>query len=258
MLRFESPNQLGNRTATEDTSIGGVSIPAGTILIKHFEINTDEEDPSQRFRLETRFVVITNGDFYGITYRWRPDGSDADLLPDSERQVLTIREVGGGTREQVWEFPGRADCRTCHNPSAGIVLGLRTHQLNGEFSHGGTSQNQLVAWNDIGLFAPALDPGEIANFPKSYALDDVGTSKEDRVRSYLDANCAMCHHPGNLSTSFDLRYTTPLDSQNIVNGSVLYDLGVPRGSTRSAGGRRWRGAGREWPREEGRPRSVRR
>lgn len=32
MLRYESSNQLGNRTTTEDLEIGGVAIPAGTVL----------------------------------------------------------------------------------------------------------------------------------------------------------------------------------------------------------------------------------
>ncbi len=32
VLRMESPNQLGNRTVAEDSDIGGVALPAGTIL----------------------------------------------------------------------------------------------------------------------------------------------------------------------------------------------------------------------------------
>ena len=31
-LRFESPNQLGNRTTTEDVVLGEVRVPAGTVL----------------------------------------------------------------------------------------------------------------------------------------------------------------------------------------------------------------------------------
>lgn len=32
MLRFESPNQLGNRIATTTTQVGGIEVPAGTVL----------------------------------------------------------------------------------------------------------------------------------------------------------------------------------------------------------------------------------
>ena len=49
------------------------------------------------------------------------------------------------------------------------------------------------------------------------------------MRSYLSANCAHCHYPGNPanpSAGFDTRLATPLAQQNIVNGSVLYDLGL--------------------------------
>ena len=43
MLRFRSPNQLGNRETTAEAEIGGVSIPAGTNL--HLVIGAANRDP---------------------------------------------------------------------------------------------------------------------------------------------------------------------------------------------------------------------
>ncbi len=45
MLRYESSNQLGNRTTTEDVSLGGVDIPAGTVLT--LCIGAANRDPEQ-------------------------------------------------------------------------------------------------------------------------------------------------------------------------------------------------------------------
>jgi cytochrome P450 len=45
LLRFESPNQLGNRLTTQDVEIGGVMIPAGTYLT--IGIGAANRDPAE-------------------------------------------------------------------------------------------------------------------------------------------------------------------------------------------------------------------
>jgi glucose/arabinose dehydrogenase len=75
---------------------GEWSFPAGTIAVKHFDLLLDERDPSRRRRLETRVLVLdAHGGAYGRTYKWRPDGSDADLLtaPATERLTMTTRKA---------------------------------------------------------------------------------------------------------------------------------------------------------------------
>jgi len=44
-LRMESSNQLGNRRATEDTSLGGIAMPKGTYV--HIGIGAANRDPAQ-------------------------------------------------------------------------------------------------------------------------------------------------------------------------------------------------------------------
>jgi hypothetical protein len=57
------------------------SFPSGTVFVKTFELQTNTSDPTSLLRLETRLLVRdTNGAVYGVTYKWRSDYSDADLL----------------------------------------------------------------------------------------------------------------------------------------------------------------------------------
>jgi hypothetical protein len=77
---------------------GNWTFPAGTVAVKHFDLNTDERDPARRRRLETRVLVVDRaGGAYGRTYKWRADGTDADLLtgPVTERLTTTSKRPFG-------------------------------------------------------------------------------------------------------------------------------------------------------------------
>ena len=201
--------------------------PAGTVFVKHFEIAEDETRPDRRRRLETRLLVrAAAGGVYGLVYKWRADGADADLLATNLSETITIRTVAG-VRTQNWYYPSRADCLQCHNEAAGGVLGVKTAQLNGEWRYpGGGVENQLLVWSRGGMLAPAVTAAELDGLPRLAAAHDLGRGLEDRARSYLDANCAACHRPGVTVGNFDARYETPLPRQNLLNGPVLIDQGL--------------------------------
>jgi uncharacterized repeat protein (TIGR03806 family) len=203
---------------------GEWTFPHGTVFVKTFALATNELKPNLLRRLETRLLVCdAGGGVYGVTYKWRADDSDADLLATNLTEAIPI-QTATGVRTQQWYYPSRQDCLTCHTATAGYVLGVKTRQLNRDLAYpSGVTDNELRTWNHLGLFDTNLTGAEIKNLPKLARLDDLTQSLPSRARSYLDANCANCHRPGGTVAYFDARFDTPHARQNLVGGTVLID-----------------------------------
>jgi uncharacterized repeat protein (TIGR03806 family) len=207
---------------------GEWEFPNGTVFVKHFELATDETKPTLKRRLETRLLVRDGtGGVYGVTYKWRPDNSDAELLQTNLSEAIPIKTMAGW-RTQTWYYPSRADCRTCHTTNAGGVLGVKTRQMNRGFAYPktGVTDNQLRAWNHIGMFEPKIDETAIIGYARLARTDDKSAPLEQRARSYLDSNCSQCHRPGGVVSYLDARYDTPLAGQNLVDAAVVIDQGI--------------------------------
>ena len=225
------PNNGGVMTTGEQIAFaptGTWTFPAGTVFVKTFSLNTDANNPAVLHRLETRLLVRDiNGQVYGVTYKWRADNSDADLLTNSLTENIVITN-GANTTQQSWYYPSPSDCLTCH---AGVnndyVLGVNSRQLNGNQTYPatGVTDNQLRTLNRLGLLNPAIDEGAISNYEKLSALTNLAVSAQERSRSYLDANCAQCHQPGGTGITFDARYDTALTNQNLINFPASVSLG---------------------------------
>jgi mono/diheme cytochrome c family protein len=106
---------------------------------------------------------------------------------------------------------------------------LRTHQINRTnfYPQTGRSDNQLRALGHLGMFSSEFGEGQIGGYLKSWNPANTSAALGDRVRSYLDANCAQCHRPGGQRANFDARYTTPLDQQNLIYGAVFDAVNGP-------------------------------
>jgi len=209
------------------TANGEWTFPAGSVFVKSFALPVDDTNPQILRRLETRLLVRdASGYVYGASYKWRADNSDADLVIAGITEPVEIK-TATGTRTQNWFYPGRQDCLTCHTPASGGVLGLKTRQLNGTFTYpDGITGNQLHTLGHLGLFDTAFDDRKIFRYPRLVNITNSTDALQIRVRSYLDANCSMCHRPGGAGAFFDARYDTPLKLQNLINGPIANQLGI--------------------------------
>jgi uncharacterized repeat protein (TIGR03806 family) len=196
------------------------NFPAGTVWIKHFDMEMTNGVASSTRRLETRLLVKIPSSSYGVTYKWNSDQTEAFLVPEDGIWEDLNRYVNGTLKPQRYIYPSRLGCVTCHN-NATHALGFNTAQLNCDFDFGSGPVNQLNFLAQNGYFsAPIPSP---KNLPALTQISNTNASREFRVRSYLHANCISCHRPGmGLQANWDARISTPLDSASLVNANSFY------------------------------------
>lgn len=211
--------------AVRFSATGEWTFPAGTTFVKHFELPSENGGAQKAHRLETRILVCDGqGGVRGASYRWRQDESDADLV--TAPLAEDVNRLAGESPPHVWYFPGPEDCRKCHLPAAGGVLGVNTRQINRDITAAdGHAENQLLAWSRLGLLG-GFEQESLPELARLSATDDSTASVESRARSFLDANCAYCHRPGGAVADFDARFDTPLMSQNLIAVPARINLGI--------------------------------
>ena len=169
--------------------------PAGTLLFKTFSYDGRP--------LETRLLRKTAAlEWDYEVYLWAEDGSDATLA-DIELPLPVDAAVGTHT------IPARLDCRSCHESSESVVLGVSELQL----------APRLTELFEQGLLAapPPATPAAIEH-------EDETTRQ---VLGWLHGDCVHCHNGSDgPSSSYDLRADVAL-------GNLI---GVESDSSGSAGG----------------------
>jgi uncharacterized repeat protein (TIGR03806 family) len=242
----------------------GWRFPDGTVLVKTFAMEMEKGKPESTRRLETRILQYRkmpgNDDEYGAqywfgyTYLWNDGQTDAELAPaEGVDRKLTIKDPAapGGSREQTWHFPSRAECTLCHTMAAKYILGVTTLQMNKDHDYApltrsasegakgtrsvsegkSSTANQLSVFEKLGIFKDKLSkpPSELPR------LVDYQDEKQDlhlRARSYLHANCAHCHRMwGGGNAEFELHASIPLTETKAVDtfpGQGLFNLKDPR------------------------------
>lgn len=217
------------------------SYPSGMIWVKHFDYPTQWESFSRtidgqvqmdrrpiagspRRRLETRFLVRNDSGAYGVSYRWENlNGgiqSDATLVGDSGESFDIDITLDGNPTTVPWQIPSRTNCTTCHTPEAGHALSFNTRQLNAPGTVAGVTGNFIDALRLTGYLTGA--PVSTAGLPRHFRPDESSVSLENRVRSYLDVNCAYCHQSGGTGGGYwDGRAHLTLAETKLIKGATI-------------------------------------
>jgi len=165
-------------------NFGEWEFPEGTVFVKHFSLSTTTDPSGPQTNLETRFFVVgENQSAYGLTYKWNDEGTDAFLLGGGTSREIEISDNGAVIATQTWDFPSRDQCMSCHTQNANFVLGVKTHQLNGDqyYPSLGEEKNQISFLNQTGLFKNNI--GNSASWIKSYPIDDSSVDLDRNSKS---------------------------------------------------------------------------
>ncbi|MGD9856949.1 MAG: PQQ-dependent sugar dehydrogenase, partial [Planctomycetaceae bacterium] len=151
--------------------------PNGTVLVKTFALNTTDEAapaPATR-RIETRLLTKQDNEWFGYSYEWHDDQSDATLVeaPGKDREYHVLDAAAGAALTQKWRFPSRSECMVCHTRAARFILGLNVPQMNKVHRYGVVDANQLEALEHWDVFQnPGSndDAGSFGNTTPEFTL----------------------------------------------------------------------------------------
>lgn len=166
----------------------------GTVLIKNFYYENVQPEGNTRL-LETRLMYKKAGEWHFANYIWNQDQTEALLDTDLNGQVVPLEYLNeSGVMQLVdYRIPAGAECQTCHKSfDAPVPIGLKPQNINKTYQYADETTNQLLKWQQSGY----LSGGIPASVNAVAAWDDETADLTERVRAYLDMNCAHCHTDG--------------------------------------------------------------
>jgi putative heme-binding domain-containing protein len=205
----------------------GPANPQGTVLVKHLTL---PQKAGAAIPLETQLLHFENDTWRPYSYLWDQAGEDATLVESSGAQrTLNLPDAAapGGFVERTWRVNATNECKLCHNAGPRFVLGFVPNQLD----RPSVNDNDSTAHKLATLVAQGVlkDAPQNAGGAASRLVNphDTTQSLDDRARSYLHANCGMCHHPGgNAIVSFFLSRELPFDKLNTNKGTGIGTFGM--------------------------------
>jgi putative heme-binding domain-containing protein len=212
-------------TALGEGEAAPATYPEGTVFVKHLELPAGET--TTPIRLETQLLHYEAGTWRPYTYLWNDEETDAMLVDAvGASRPLSTRTDPPVPLDRTWHANAVNECKLCHNAGPKFVLGFTTEQLDFAQDASRDATPQLQRLFAAGVLAK--HPELPANYPlKLVDPFDTSLSLEARARSYLHANCSMCHHPGgNAIVSFYLRRDLPFEKLNTNKGTGIGTFGM--------------------------------
>jgi len=171
-----------------------LQFPVGTAIVKTFYYKNDERnDRLGRRLMETRVLLHEPKGWVALPYIWNKEQTEAVLeVAGGEEMISWVNEKG---QKQTFEYavPNMNQCKGCHERNGKMTpIGPSARQLNGHFEYAQGSKNQLEHWSEKGFLNNL--PSDKKSIPYLVNYSDQTASLDDRVKAYLDINCAHCHN----------------------------------------------------------------
>lgn len=165
-----------------------LNFPVGTVLIKNFYYENVVPNNSKEV-LETRLMIRKNEGWEFANYIWNEEQNEATFnLAGINKELEWIEN--GEQRSVNYRIPAGPECHTCHKTGEiPIPIGPKPRNLNKVYQYADGGMNQLNKLIEMGYLEDNL-PSDIVSMP---SWDDASATLDERVRSYLDVNCAHCH-----------------------------------------------------------------
>jgi uncharacterized repeat protein (TIGR03806 family) len=186
--------------------------PDGTILVKTFYYFTDKRNVSARKRLiETRILIKNNNQWIAGTYVWNKEQTDAVLVTGGQKTTVNWIDEKANSQTISYQIPSAKDCGTCHSANNTIMpIGMKIRNLNIDVVRNNTSINQLQYLQNAGL----MNAVNRDRFSKLPAWQNDRYPIAERVRAYLDVNCAHCHSDAGSCARSPLRFAWEIPLEN--------------------------------------------
>jgi uncharacterized repeat protein (TIGR03806 family) len=165
--------------------------------VKTFYYPIDERNPKKGRRLmETRVLLHEAKGWVALPYIWNKEQTDAVLEVAGGSDQVSWIDGAGKKQSFEYQVPNMNQCKGCHERSGEMTpIGPSVRQLN--------DGHQLQNWSTTGLLK-GLPKDHI---PALVNYSDASASLDDRVKAYLDINCAHCHNPTGPARSSGLYLT---------------------------------------------------
>lgn len=176
-------------TYTADNKI--LELPIGSALIKTFYYDNVLPD-GNTVLMETRVMIRKSSGWIFAEYIWNEEQTEAYLNMDGSFKNISWSQ-NGTVKSSNYRFPSATECLVCHKKNnQPIPIGIKPQNLNIAYNYANGSSNQLQKWIAVGY----LENNIPSNILSTVDYHDETESINDRLRSYLDINCAHCHAEG--------------------------------------------------------------
>ncbi len=207
--------------------------PVGTRIVKTFYYPIDARNPNATRRLmETRVLCHEPTGWVALPYIWNEDQTEAYLEVAGGTSLVSYKDAKGKKQQVNYVVPNVNQCKGCHERDGKMTpIGPSARQMNAIMPYEHGAENQLDYWSRTKQMT-----GLVVNRPAFVSYLDEKAPLNERVKAYLDINCAHCHNPQGPAKSsglfLDYRYygTTAYGMMKSPvaagrgSGGLLYDI----------------------------------